>query len=271
MVRVSSPRAYEFACHSAACAPPSAGGTGGSIGKGGGGKGGSSLINASKAVANRSGGGGAAGARAMLAEVDAKAAAPKAAPLATWAKRAGFPPHATGKGNTVTIKNDDGSVTKVVHAKNSKGQHKFDVKTTKDGYEINASYGPYQAGFSGAKTAARIAAHHASQKDYNARQAKAMEKDYGVKRADADPNSLQSKYKGRAAGVRFPKDLQTNAAGDIIIRSGGGYNPNAGAKLGTMERQPSGKGWQGRLEDGHVVKSKTRAGVIAATVRYIQK
>jgi hypothetical protein len=238
-------KTYEFACHSAACAPPSAGGTGGSLGKGKSGGGGGSAPSATGGPGSRGGN------------------------VATWAKRAGFPAHATGKGNTVTIKNDDGSVTKVIHAKNKQGQHKFDVVTTKDGYEVNKSYGGYQRGLTDAKNAARIAASHAAQD--KSRTVKALEKDYGVRKEGADPNSLQTKYKGRGNGVRFPKDLATNAAGDIIIRPGGGYNPNAGAKLGTMSRQESGKGWQGTLEDGHVVKSKTRAGVIAATVRYIQK
>lgn len=190
-------------------------------------------------------------------------------PTATWAKRAGFPTNATGKGNVVTIKNHDGSVTKVTHAKNGKGEHKFDTKTTKDGYEIHDDSTGYQKGYGGAKSAADSARRHAGTDKTAA--VKANEKDYGVRRKDADPNSMQAKYKGRQAGVRFPKDLATNAAGDIIIRPGGGYNPNAGAKLGTMARQESGKGWQGTLEDGHVVKSNTRAGVIAATVRYIQK
>lgn len=48
IVRVTSEAALEFACHSAACRPPTSGGTGGS-----GGGGGATLINAAKAVANR--------------------------------------------------------------------------------------------------------------------------------------------------------------------------------------------------------------------------
>lgn len=309
IVRGTSSRAYEFACHSAACAPPSAGGSGGSLpgakgkaghtsfpkaGSGGGlkvsrgaskGPSGSGFKPSSasvkyrgKTVVTSTGkvkpNAAAVDVRAKKAEVAkaaAKAAAPAATggPTATWAKRAGFPAHATGKGNVVTIKNADGSVTKVTHAKNGKGEHKFDTKTTKDGYEIHDDSSGYSKGYGGAQSAARSAARQgASDKSASV---KAYEKDYGVRRKDADPNSLQARYKGRSAGVRFPKDLQTNAAGDIIIRPGGGYNPNAGAKLGTMSRQESGKGWQGTLEDGHVVKSKTRAGVIAATVRYIQK
>lgn len=286
---------YEFACYSAACAPPSAGGTGGSIGKGGGKR----TMSLETSVTGRPGTArrtpravGGASKRSVSLEdsvtgrpgvpIRAKGGPSQAASkgggggggtpteiMPTWAKRAGLPDHATVKGNVATIKNQDGSVTKITHAKNSKGLHKFDTKTTKEGYEIHDDSSGYGKGYGGAQSAARSAARHASSDKSKA--VKSYEKDYGVRRKDADPNSMQAKYKGRQAGVRFPKDLQTNAAGDIIIRSGGGYNPNAGAKLGTMSRQESGKGWQGTLEDGHVVKSKTRAGVLAATVRYIQK
>jgi len=60
MIPASLKKTYEFACHSAACRPPTSGGTGGSGGGsgggsrgGGGGGGGATLINAAKAVANR--------------------------------------------------------------------------------------------------------------------------------------------------------------------------------------------------------------------------
>lgn len=174
--------------------------------------------------------------------------------VARWGK-GHAPSHASGKSNTIRMKDDNGTV-EVTRQKNG-----IRITSKVGGYESDQRYiqgtgtATVRAAFSVAK---QMQVANASKDTKVAR--KENERAYGVRDQASAKNPAAAKYQGK---IQKPSDVKTTRDGNLTITPRG-YKPQT---IGTIAKGD--KGYVATVE-GVSVTHKTRAGAISGIVRKIR-